>query len=39
MTELLLRILDFSLCTFEKAQNMNYVLESIVDKYNWGEHF
>ena len=32
-------LLDFALYTFEKAQNMNYVLESIVDKYNWGEHF
>lgn len=32
-------LLDFALYTFEKAQNMNFVLESIVDKYNWGERF
>ena len=33
------KLLDFALYAFEKAQNMNYVLESIVDEYNWGEHF
>lgn len=32
-------LLNFALLTFKKEQNMNYVLESIVDKYNWGEHF
>lgn len=32
-------LLNFALCAFEEVQNMNYVLESIVNKYNWGEHF
>lgn len=32
-------LLDFALYAFKNAQNMNYVLESIVNKYNWDEHF
>lgn len=32
-------LLGYALNTFENGQNMNYILESIVNKYNWGEHF
>lgn len=32
-------LLKCALDSFQEVENMNYVLETIVDKYNWGEHF
>lgn len=32
-------VLAFALETFSEKKNLNYVLEAIVKKYNWGEHF
>lgn len=31
-------LLNCAMDSFYKHENMNYVLETIVDKYNWGEH-
>lgn len=33
------KLLSFALDTFDKQQNMNSVLESIVEQYHWGEKF
>lgn len=32
-------LIRFALSSFSETGNMNYVLESIVDKYRWGEEF
>ncbi|WP_455552700.1 DUF262 domain-containing protein [Desulfovibrio sp.] len=32
-------LFDFSIRVFEEQKNMNYVLEEISNKYNWGEVF
>lgn len=32
-------VLDYALHTFKEIESMNYVLESIVETYNWGERF
>lgn len=33
------KVIRFAVAMFEEQKNMNYVLEAIVDKYNWGENF
>jgi hypothetical protein len=32
-------LLECAVNAFHEVENMNHVLETIVDKYNWGEHF
>ena len=33
------QLLEYAMDTFSKAENLNYTLEKIVEKYNWGEEF
>lgn len=33
------QLLEYSMNIFSKAENLNYTLEKIVEKYNWGEEF
>lgn len=33
------QLLEYAMGIFSKAENLNYTLEKIVEKYNWGEEF
>ena len=32
-------LIQYTINTFKELENLNYTLEKIVEKYNWGEKF